>query len=265
MVVVLEQPAQSLAPLDARPCRSSAFFLNAIRLTDSIDRTQDDAQSFKPTLRRSQSNEGLLLFVRDTVRPVACRSLAHARSDFITARLLFLGHDDGAGQYEARVSSWDRSGKNVDFRSIKPGGTLELAKLDGAGCIRHIYFTIVASGHYLRDLVIRMYWDGEKQPSVEVPFGDFFGLGFERPRFIQTLMVTINPGYGGYHGTIGFNTYFPMPYSDGALLTLTNEGTDPVPAVWYHVEYEKLDSLPPEAGSVPCAVEQGEHDLGPCC
>ena len=72
----------------------------------------------------------------------------------------------------ARVSSWDRSGKNVDFRSIEPGDTLELAQLDGAGCIRHIYFTIGAAGHYLRDLVIRMYWDGEKQPSVEVPFGE---------------------------------------------------------------------------------------------
>jgi hypothetical protein len=32
--------------------------------------------------------------------------------------------------------------------------------------------------HALRDLVLRFYWDGEGHPSVESPFGDFFGAPF---------------------------------------------------------------------------------------
>lgn len=148
----------------------------------------------------------------------------------------------------ARVSSFDRSGGNVDFGHIEPGDTLELANLEGAGCIRHIYFTIWPTGHYLRELVLRMYWDGEIEPSVEVPFGDFFGEGHERLRFFRSLLVTVNPGAGGVGGTVGFNSYFPMPFNNGARLTLTNEGSGSVGAVWYHIDYEKLLHVGNDAG-----------------
>ena len=148
----------------------------------------------------------------------------------------------------ARQSSWDRSGANQDSRSVPPGQVLELANIEGTGCIRQIYFTLVGSHHYLRDCVLRMYWDGEDNPSVEVPFGDFFGLGHERIRFFRTQMVAVNPGGpGGIGGTYGFNCYWPMPFSDGARLTFANEGTEPV-GVFYHVNYEKLSSLPPHTG-----------------
>lgn len=148
----------------------------------------------------------------------------------------------------ARVSSFDKSGGNVDFGHIERGETLELANIEGAGCIRHIYFTIWPTGHYLRELVLRMYWDGETAPSVEVPFGDFFGEGHERPRFFRSLMITVNPGAGGVAGTIGFNSYFPMPFEKGARLTLTNEGTGSVGAVWYHIDYDRLKRVGKDAG-----------------
>jgi len=147
-----------------------------------------------------------------------------------------------------RISSFDRSGGNQDFKPIQPGETLELASLDGAGIIRHLYFSVWGGEHYLRDLVLRAYWDGEDLPCVEVPFGDFFGLGQERPRFFSSLMVTVNPGDVGVFGTFGFNSYFPMPFADGARLTLTNEGAEAIPAVWYHVEFEKMKKLPQDLG-----------------
>jgi len=146
----------------------------------------------------------------------------------------------------ARVSSYDRSGGNGDSCAILPEQTLELAAIPGAGCIRHIYFTVLGPEHYLRDMVLRMYWDGEANPSVEAPFGDFFGLGHERPRFFQSLLVSVNPGTGVV-GTFGFNSYFPMPFADGARLTLTNDGASPV-GVWYHIDYEKLDRLGDDVG-----------------
>ena len=30
----------------------------------------------------------------------------------------------------------------------------------------------------MRQILIRMYWDDEDDPSINVPFGDFFGCGF---------------------------------------------------------------------------------------
>jgi hypothetical protein len=147
-----------------------------------------------------------------------------------------------------RVSSFDRTGGNQDFNPIAPGETLSLASLAGAGIIRHLYFSIWGGEHYLRNLVLRAYWDGQETPCVELPFGDFFGLGQERPRFFTSLLVTVNPGDVGVFGTFGFNSYFPMPFANGARLTLTNEGTEAIPAVWYHVEFEQMKQLPEGLG-----------------
>ncbi len=148
----------------------------------------------------------------------------------------------------ARSSSFNRTGGNNDFVPIPAGQTIELANIDGAGIVRHLYFSIWGGEHYLRDLVIRAYWDGSDVPCVEVPFGDFFGLGQERPRFYSSLMVTVNPGDLGVFGTFGFNSYFPMPFAKGARITLSNEGAEPVIAVWYQLEYEKMKKLPPDLG-----------------
>lgn len=148
----------------------------------------------------------------------------------------------------ARTSSFDRSGGNNDFRPIPPGQTIELAAVEGAGIVRHLYFGVYGTKHYLRDLVLRVYWDGAEEPSVQVPFGDFFGLGLERARFFTSLMVTVNPGDLGVFGVFGFNSYFPMPFANGARLTLTNEGKDLLPAVWFHIEYEKMASIPADLG-----------------
>ena len=132
--------------------------------------------------------------------------------------------------------------------------------------MRHLYFSIWGGRHYLRDLVLRAYWDGSETPCVEVPFGDFFGLGHERTRFFTSLMVTVNPGDLGVFGTYGFNSYFPMPFSNGARLTLSNEGDEPVVAVWYQLEFEKMTELPKNSGRFHASwnrenptVAVGEH------
>src|SRR5947209_9546619 len=69
-----------------------------------------------------------------------------------------------------RASSWDRTGGNADSLSIPASETVTLAAIDGAGSVTHIWFTIASDDPlHLRNLVLRMYWDGESAPSVEVP------------------------------------------------------------------------------------------------
>jgi len=147
-----------------------------------------------------------------------------------------------------RISSWDRLGGNRDFIMIPPGATAVLADIKGAGCIRHIYFTISCMDiMHLRTAVLRMYWDGEKKPSVEVPVGDFFGIPFGSMRYFTSLMLTVNPGRkpGGTHG---LNCYFPMPFSKEARITFENEGEVPIQNLWYHVEFDEYGELPANAG-----------------
>lgn len=53
---------------------------------------------------------------------------------------------------------------------IKPGETAILADIEGSGVIKQIWMTPTGTW---RDEILRIYWDGEDQPSVEVPVGDF--------------------------------------------------------------------------------------------
>ena len=71
-----------------------------------------------------------------------------------------------------RISSYDRTGGNDDFTGIGPGGTLTLAEMKGAGIVKHIWVTISTKDPlFRRNLVLRMYWDGQDHPSVEAPIG----------------------------------------------------------------------------------------------
>jgi hypothetical protein len=147
-----------------------------------------------------------------------------------------------------RISSWDKTGRNFDFLQIKSKETVVLADIDGPGIIKHIYFTTILSNPLeFRNAIIRMYWDYEKSPSVEVPLGDFFGVSNCRLRLINSLMITINRGTSGSYG---FNIYFPMPFSKHAKIEIENQGPSTlggyITGFWYHIDYEKFDDDLPE-------------------
>ena len=84
-----------------------------------------------------------------------------------------------------RASSWDRGGGNDDRLVISPGQTATLANIVGPGCVTHIWITVDTERYdvepdFLRKMLLKAYWDGEEEPSVLVPLGDFFGVGHAR-------------------------------------------------------------------------------------
>ena len=131
---------------------------------------------------------------------------------------------------------------NGDARPIAPGGTLTLAELEGPGLITHIWFTIAheAKG-YSRLLALRMYWDGEEQPSVECPVGDFFviGHGVDQPFMSLPVRVTSDGR--------ARNCYWPMPFGRSARLTVTNESDVPCGAFFWYIDWQQLPSLPADS------------------
>jgi hypothetical protein len=136
-----------------------------------------------------------------------------------------------------RLASTDPKFRNADYRRIEPGKVLELGKIEGHGRITHIWFTIAAnSADHLRELVLRIYWDGAEKPAVECPLGDFFGLGFGR--YVEYKSAPIAIG-----GIKALNCYWPMPFAKGARLTMTNEGTKPVGSCYFNIDY-RLDDKP---------------------
>ncbi len=141
--------------------------------------------------------------------------------------------------YKARrSSSWDRTGGNGDAVAVDPGKDAVILDVKGAGVVTHIWFTINSRDHmHLKNLVLRAWWDGESSPSVEVPIGDFFGLGLGEYFTYQSALLAVAP-------VKALNAYFKMPFSTAARLTVTNDGSVRTDNLYYAVDYVTLPSLP---------------------
>ena len=150
---------------------------------------------------------------------------------------LYRAHEGGLIQY----SSTDPTGGNADWRPIAPGETLLLVDHKGAGVVRRWWITINPQNNVevLRHLIVRCYWDGEHSPSVEVPVGDFFGMGFGEWKDFISIPISMTSG--------GFNTYWPMPFHQAARITVENTGNVQVTNFYYNVGIRTYDQLPEDA------------------
>ena len=140
-----------------------------------------------------------------------------------------------------RMSSWDRTGKNRDFVVVQAGETATLADIQASGCINHIWMTVNAEDpQYLRQVVLRMFWDGETAPSVESPLGDFFGVGHARvSHYVSLPLNMVTGGEAAHANQAAMNCFFPMPFVRGARITLSNESTLPLKSLYFYVDYEE--------------------------
>lgn len=127
-----------------------------------------------------------------------------------------------------------------------------VADLEGPAVITMIHFAVPQS-HFgqpiqmlNRDLLLRIYWDGEASPSVDAPLVDFFcdpaGLREE----VNTALVNKRRG---------FNAYFPMPFRKSGRIELVYDGpVAPGEELWRlmpcysYVMYRTLDAVGPETG-----------------
>lgn len=112
------------------------------------------------------------------------------------------------------------------FIILQPGETFEIANIDGSGAIQHIWMT--PTGKW-RNTIIRFYWDGQKNPSVECPVGDFFCSGWQNYFQISSLAVCVNPGSA-------FNCYWNMPFRKNCRITLENRAEESV-NYFYQIDY----------------------------
>ena len=109
---------------------------------------------------------------------------------------------------------------------IKPHETFELGNIEGSGAIQHIWLT---PGGKWRNSIIRFYWDGQAQPSVECPIGDFFCSGWQCYNQVSSLAVCVNPGSA-------FNCYWNMPFRKSCKITLENRDDENV-TLYYQIDY----------------------------
>jgi len=132
---------------------------------------------------------------------------------------------------------------------IKAGETFTIADIEGPGAIQHIWMT--PTKHW-RHTIMRIYWDGQENPSVECPVGDFFACGWGVFAQVSSLAVCVNPGSA-------FNCYWEMPFQKHCKITMTNIASEdmrlyyqidytltevPVDTAYFHAQFRRVNPLP---------------------
>jgi hypothetical protein len=118
---------------------------------------------------------------------------------------------------------------------LTPGEPFVAADLEGPGLITRIWVTLPTplNPGALRDIAVKMYWDGEAEPSVNAPLGDLFGATFGRPVEYSSAYLSISSG--------AYLFFFPMPFRRRARLVLENQGRHKVRLFFYQVTWLKLE------------------------
>jgi len=141
-----------------------------------------------------------------------------------------------------RVSSDNHFiGSNDDSKRIFPGETFVMADLKGPGVVNHIWITVADNEFAWPRLVrLRVYYDGKKTPSVDVPMGDFFGVGHGYERDLDSMPIRVS-SWGRAR-----NSYWQMPFRQSCKITIADEGDRPVTMFYYHVDWQKHPTLAPD-------------------
>jgi hypothetical protein len=115
---------------------------------------------------------------------------------------------------------------------LAAGKELVVMDNDGPGVIRHVWVTF--DKDFYRDIILRVWWDGEKTPSIECPAGDFFCNSWGERQNILAQPINVNPRGG-------MNCFLPMPFRKHARISVTNDSPNDLRAFFYTVNYTLED------------------------
>jgi hypothetical protein len=127
---------------------------------------------------------------------------------------------------------------NLDMTILPPGKAIEMPVLEGPGMITHIWMTSHAGRvNELNALSLRIYWDGQTEPAVEAPLGEFFAVGQGKPAVVESVPVQVSP-------TGSLVCYWRMPFAKSARIVVTNDNPDRTAGLYWQVDWVELDDLP---------------------
>ena len=128
---------------------------------------------------------------------------------------------------------------NLDMTLLPPGKALEMPLLEGPGMITHVWITSHAGRvNELNALSLRIYWDGRKEPGVEVPLGEFFSVGQGKPAAVESVPVQVSPS-----GAL--SCYWHMPFAKSARIVVANDNPNRTAGLYWQVDWVELNDLPP--------------------
>ena len=156
---------------------------------------------------------------------------------------------EGSAAFAARELG--KGWKVNPYIKLSGRSTAVLADVSGQGAIKHFWITDAASAGRL--LILRIWFDGQENPAVEVPLSDFFAsANYNEYRQLSSLPICVNPRKG-------MNCYFEMPYCKGFRIELENlademfyvyyqidceEKVIPENSLYFHAQFRRTNPLP---------------------
>lgn len=135
---------------------------------------------------------------------------------------------------------------NWDNKNVAPGDTKVLMDVKGPGVITHIWMTFLGPAPHSwakkgsanhQEMLLRMYWDGNKRPAVEAPVGDFFANSFGKRSEVISLPVIVEDADS-------YNCFWHMPFRKSAKIEIVNQSEKPISLLYYNIDWIKKDSIP---------------------
>lgn len=122
------------------------------------------------------------------------------------------------------------------FIRVLAGETVTIAEIVGSGIIRSFFLT--SNVPDFSRLRIRMWWDDEWDPAVDVVASSFFCLGGPgSSHSVDSAVISVHP-------VRGCTSYWPMPFARYARIEITNTGQVDADIVAYRVLYDESESAP---------------------
>jgi hypothetical protein len=132
-----------------------------------------------------------------------------------------------------------------------------LLEREGTGTIVSLSFDPLfpLTAYELNHILLRIYWDGEAEPSVAAPVGSFFGSGLGEAS-VRALPLGMSPS-GPYY------CHLPMPFWKSFRIELVNENPGPTPEIWWEARIDSESRYPREGSGYFHALYRREWPTTP--
>ncbi len=137
---------------------------------------------------------------------------------------------------------------NLDNSRVKPGATKVVLDANGPGVVTHMWFTFLVPGRQAwapqgsanhQEILIRVFYDGQPRPAIEVPFGDFFANCFGKRAEVISLPVVVEDGDS-------YNCFWHMPFRESIRIEVVNQSQKQLNMLYYNIDWIQKPALPPD-------------------
>ncbi len=134
---------------------------------------------------------------------------------------------------------------NSDNSRVASGATKVVLDAQGPGVVTHMWFTFLGPERQAwapqgsadhQEILLRVFYDGQESPAIEVPLGDFFANCFGRRTEVISVPVVVEDGDS-------YNCFWRMPFRKSIRIEVLNQSQQSLNLLYYNIDWIKQDSL----------------------